>query len=87
MPWSPSISISSHSERARSGPLPAGSVSKAFAQRVAQLGGRHRRQAAEQAVRGEDQHAGVAHRDEHHQDVVGRVLGWQSFAALSKLSR
>ena len=38
-------------------------------------------------MRGEDQHAGVAHRDEHHQDVVGRVLGRELFAALSKLSR
>ena len=75
MPWSSAVSISSQTVVARSAPSPATRVVKCGPSLAINCLRIHRRQAAEQAVRGEHQQAGIAHADAHHQHEVGRMIG------------
>ncbi len=77
VPWSPAVSISSQMVVARSAPSPAWRDAESVAELGDQLLGVHGRQAAEQAVRGKHQQAGVAHADAHHQHEVGRIVWLQ----------
>ena len=72
-PWSPPVSISSHTVVARSAPSPAIRVLNESPNRRikswADIG-----QAAKQTVGGEYEQPRIVHSDEHHQDVIGRMV-------------